>query len=60
MHRDSNPTDALTNVDGAHVVPMAHVLRTATLSIVEEAEELEARRAINDWLGYVPRPRKSA
>ena len=54
---DKNPADALTKYSGAHFEPLARLLRTSTFCIRGEVEELEQRRAVNDVLGYVPRPR---
>ena len=55
---DKNPTDALTKMDGAHVVPLAALLKSGYWQITPEEEELQMRSEIKAVKGYVPRPRQ--
>jgi hypothetical protein len=58
ISHNENPTEALTKMNSAHVVPLAPLLKSGYWQITPEEEDLQMRSEVKAVKGYMPRPRQ--
>ena len=57
---NSNPSDALTKLKGAHMAPMMELLKTGFYHLKQEEAQLKERADQKEKLGAAPRLKQSA